>query len=181
MVWVGTVAWVRVRYYCTVSTVLALSPLYWHCNHHYTGTVTTTVPATVPVPHYCTGYCTRTPYCTGHCTVTTTVLATVLYPSLCTSPCTPPHYIPGDTFPGYHCRAYCLEVYAVNGMAAVTSVTSLVKTNAETSIFDLADLSKTRPRWKYAISPRATVKKRVTLHLLLIVAFSIFDRLKQPR
>ena len=76
---------------------------------------------------------------------------------------------------------YSLEVTAVYGIIAVTPVTSSSRNNAETSNFDLADLSKCSPTWKYGILPRARVNFRVTLHFLGIVAFSRNDRLNQAR
>ena len=86
-------------------------------------------------------------------------------------------HIPGDTLLGYHSGAYVLEVIAVSGIMVIAVLKSLMKINAETSRFDLADLSKMRPRWKYWILSRARVNFRVTLSFYLIVGFLINDRL----
>ena len=71
-----------------------------------------------------------------------------------------------------------LEVTAVYGITAVTSLSTSCRMNAITSNIDLADLSKTCPRWKLVNSSRAGMNFRVRLHFVRIVEFSEKDRLK---
>ena len=79
-----------------------------------------------------------------HCTAT--VLYWLLFHCTATVPVPVPVHIPGDTLRGYHSGAYPVEVTTVYGIGAVTSATSSYRNNAETSVDDLADLSKIRPR-----------------------------------
>ena len=53
-----------------------------------------------------------------------------------------------------------------------------MKTNAEPSRDDLADLSFLGPTWKYVIWSRARMKFGVRLYLFRIVVFLRFDRSK---
>ena len=154
--------------HCTCHCTTA--PLY--CTGHCTGSPLCTAPATVLVP---TVYCTR--HCVlylPHCTVPATVYCTghtVLYRSQwrCTRP--------SGGFP-VPMEVTSLEVTTVSGISAVASHATSSRKNAESSRIDLADLSKSPPRRKYAFSSRAGVKFHGLFDLLRIVGFSENDRLK---
>lgn len=57
------------------------------------------------------------------------------------------------------------------GLAVTAVVASVLKTNAETSGMDLADLSKMAPRQEYPKESRPTMNFGVTLDLFRVLTF----------
>lgn len=80
--------------------------------------------------------------------------------------------------PGDHSGLCGSEVATVSGSLVTPAVGSVVKTIAESSVIDLADLRFYGPRWKSPFFYRPRVKFRVTLLFSTIVVFSEWDRSK---
>ena len=120
--------------------------------------------------HYCTGLLTLLHHCTGPLTTATLQYRAINHCDAAVPDHYPytPLYRTTTRTPLYrhHCRAYLSEVYTVLGIGVTASMGSFMKKNAESSGFDLADLIKNSPRWKYRKWSRPTMNFRVRTGLL---------------